>query len=572
MMKEKTLLTLSVIGIFLYLSPLLLLGEGSHVRIHDNLDSNLIWYKTLVESGKVFAENQAAIPNMMNGLPRAALDTEWSLFVLLFSLFEPFTAYTINAFLMRFIAFIGMYLLLKKHVFRYHDVHPLVPVGSALAFSLLPFWPFGGLSIAGIPLALYAFLNIRSRQSSWKDWLIITTLPFYSLLVLSFSFFLGFMGVLWLIDWWKKREWNGTFLFAIVLMGVIFLLKQYRLVQGMLLGQGFAAHRDEFSLGHNSFQDTLSLFFENLTTAHTHSESLHQYVIIYIVLFALVLILGKWLKQFFQKQTTHPGFSKLDRLLPALLGLIVIFSFWYALWYWEGMRVLKDFHSLFNTFNFGRVHLLNAVLWYILFAAALAVIMKRIKYGYWLTLIVIVCQLGVLINQHHEIKYRSIDYPSYEEFYSEELFHDIKSYIGEDPEDYRVVSIGMHPAVTQYNGMHTLDFYVTMYPLSYKHEFRKIIEGELEKNETLKNYYDTWGGRVYVFLDEIGKNYLMTKDKNKSINDLDFNTNAFEQMGGDYVLSAVELENAEDSSLELLEVFEREDSPWRIYLYEPVSS
>ncbi|SDJ02708.1 DUF6044 family protein [Alteribacillus bidgolensis] len=571
MLKERILLIIGCIGLLVYLSPLVILGEGSHVRIHDNLDSNLIWYKTLVESGKIFAENDAQIPNMMNGLPRVSLDSEWNVYVLLFYLFEPFTVITINAFLMRFIAFIGMFLLLKTHIFRKQEVSPVITVGSALAFSILPFWPFGALSIAGIPLALYAFLNIRNREPSFKDWLIIVLIPFYSLLVLSFSFFLGLMGVLWLTDWIRKRNVNWKMFTALLLMGSIYLLKQYRLVTGMLFGQGFTPHREEFSRGHKNFPDTLGLFWKNFTTAHTHSESLHQHVILYVAVFALVLLIGSWIRQRWKKDQYSLTFSQMEKSLPFLLFLIVIFSFWYSLWYWEGMRVLKDAHQLFNTFNFGRVHLLNAVLWYIIFAIALAIISRRIKYSQWLVPVLIICQLAVLANEHHELKYRSIDYPSFEEFYSEGLFDDIKAYIGEEPSDYRVVSVGMHPAMAQYNGMYTLDIYATMYPLSYKHEFRNLISGELEKNEALKDYYDTWGGRVYVYLDEIGENYLLTKDKNKKVENLDFGTEAFKELGGDYILSAAELENAEENDLELLEIFEKKDSPWRIFLYAPAS-
>ncbi|SIS48138.1 DUF6044 family protein [Salimicrobium flavidum] len=133
---------------------------------------------------------------------------------------------------------------------------------------------------------------------------------------------------------------------------------------------------------------------------------------------------------------------------------------------------------------------------------------------------------------------------------------------------YRVVSIGMHPAVSQYNDMHTLDLYAPVYPLSYKHEFREVIAGELEKNASLENYVDTWGGRLYVFVDELGENYRFTKEDDKTVADLQFNTEKFKEMGGDYVLSAVEIENAEENNLELLKVFESDESAWRIHLYQ----
>ena len=33
----------------LYVSPLYILGENAHIRVHDNLDSNIAWYKVLKE-------------------------------------------------------------------------------------------------------------------------------------------------------------------------------------------------------------------------------------------------------------------------------------------------------------------------------------------------------------------------------------------------------------------------------------------------------------------------------------------------------------------------------------------
>ncbi|WP_240376787.1 DUF6044 family protein [Bacillus piscicola] len=568
MNKERLLLGISVLAILAYVSPFFFLGEDVHVRIHDHLDSNVIWYKTLIESGKTFAPSSAEIAVMMNGLPRGSLDTQFSLYVLLFYLFKPLTVLTINELFMRFIAFFGMYVFLTSYVLKKETTSSIViAAGSALAFSLLPFWPFGGASIAGIPLALYAFLNIRGRKSSWKDWLIISLLPFYSSFVLSFIFFLGLMGVLWLVDWIRSKRANWCFFFSIAWMSALFLVKQYRLVTGVLLEQGFTDHRVEFSRGYNTFSRTLGLFQENFLTAHTHSYSLHDTIIIYVVLVALLLlVVGKLTRKIFTGEAL--AYSKQEKALPLLLLLAALFSFWYALWYWEGFRVLKNTIEITNTFNFGRFHLLNAVIWYILFALALTVINRTVKRSIWLIALLIAGQLFVVSYENFEWKYARAGMPTYGEFYAEEQFAEIRDYIGRPPEDYRIVSIGMYPAVAHFNGFYSLDMYVTMYPLSYKHQFREIIEGELAKNEKMENYYDTWGSRVYVFTDELGKEYLYTKDKHASVEDLDFGTEAFKKMGGDYVLSAVEIKNAADNNLKLLQVFENDNSAWRIYLYE----
>ncbi|WP_085524352.1 DUF6044 family protein [Tuberibacillus sp. Marseille-P3662] len=547
--------------ILIYLSPLLILGEDAHVRIHDSLDSNMVWYKILAESGQAFAASGADIPNMMNGLPRIAYGSEFKLYVLLFSLFTPMTAFIINAVIIRFTAFFGMYMLLKNHMLK--NPNPLIVTGVALCFSLLPFWPFGALSTAGIPLALYAFLNIRRHNSNVSDWLILGLMPFYSSFILTFIFFLGLMGILWLVDGIRNKDMNWTMFLAIVMMTAIYLGKLYRLVIGVLFGHAFTDHRAEFSLGHNSLSDTLSLFIENFTTAHTHAYTLQQYIIIYVVGGALLLVL-------FSKYKQRSLRLKADQnhLLLLLLVLAAAFSFWYALWYWEGMRVLKNVSDLLNTFNFSRIHFLNQVLWYLMFALALTIIHTKFKVGKIIVSVLLIGQLLVVCNQNHELKYRSVDYPSFEQFYSEDLFSNIQDYIGKNPENYRVASIGMHPAIALYNGFYTLDGYITMYPLSYKHQFRDVIDGELDKDATLQHYYDTWGSRCYIFVDELGKHYMYTKDKHKVVKHLDIDTPQFKKMGGDYILSAVKIKNAKAENLKLLKVFENDQSVWRIRLYK----
>jgi len=46
---------------------MVLLGEHAHVRIHDNLDSNIVWYKTLVDTNSIYASLQATVPDLLSG-------------------------------------------------------------------------------------------------------------------------------------------------------------------------------------------------------------------------------------------------------------------------------------------------------------------------------------------------------------------------------------------------------------------------------------------------------------------------------------------------------------------------
>ena len=95
----------------------------------------------------------------------------------------------------------------------------------------------------------------------------------------------------------------------------------------------------------------------------------------------------------------------------------------------------------------------------------------------------------------------------------------------------RVMSVGLDPMVAVMNDIKVIDGYHTIYPLSYKIKFRKIIESELENNIKLKNYYDNWGSRVYAFYSD--ENNLM------------LNFQHAKKLGADYVISRFPIKNNE---------------------------
>ncbi|MED4550336.1 DUF6044 family protein, partial [Bacillus licheniformis] len=76
--REKRYLIFAFSVILLYVLPLYILNEDAHIRVHDNLDSNIAWYKVLAESGQLLGGVKAVIPQIINGLPRDAYGTEWS--------------------------------------------------------------------------------------------------------------------------------------------------------------------------------------------------------------------------------------------------------------------------------------------------------------------------------------------------------------------------------------------------------------------------------------------------------------------------------------------------------------
>ncbi|MCI4060771.1 DUF6044 family protein, partial [Bacillus cereus] len=76
----------------------------------------------------------------------------------------------------------------------------------------------GMLSTLGMPLSLWACLNIRNGERSWKNYFVITLIHLYSSIVLCFFFFLSGLGVLWLVELVIQKELNFRFLFSIIYM------------------------------------------------------------------------------------------------------------------------------------------------------------------------------------------------------------------------------------------------------------------------------------------------------------------------------------------------------------------
>lgn len=548
---EKQLLYIALAIILLYLSPFFIMGQDAYVLIHDNLDSTVIWLKVLTQSGKLFSSNPEPLDQIMSGTPRVSFGSEYSILVWLNYFFSPFIAYVLNQFLMHYVAFGGMYLLLKKILPKERD---LIIVGTSLCFALLPFWPSGALTVAGQPLALFAFLNIRENQASIRDWIVIILLPFFSSFVLSFVFFLSILGLFCLYEAIIYRKLNWKWLFAILLMTIVFLFVEYRLVTSMILKDGFLSHRTEMLIGGKTGIEAIRIFWKDFTTGQYHAASLQKPFILLAVVFALLL--G------FNKKYWRPLF------LLFISALIIAAVF--ALYQWTGIDFLKEKYPLIRAFNFGRYHWLHPLVWYIAFALSLNILRKK-RFGVIVVFLLMVLQISFSFYNSDFIQERSKNNITYREFYSEKLFRDIANQIGDDKRNYRVVSIGLHPSIAQYNGFYTLDGYLANYPLEYKKQFREIIEGELDKSAEIQQYYDSWGSRFYIFSCELeGKGFLIKRNQDLKIQNLDFNRRAFTEMGGKYIFSAVEIVNARELGFILENKFESEDSPWCIYLYRAV--
>jgi hypothetical protein len=542
--------------LFIYVAPIFIFGQDSLVLIHDYLDGRHTLLKVLAESGLLFDQTDAEIPNLLNGVPRSAMGSEFNASQLLFYFFGPFWALAINKALVHATAFWGMHRLLKHHFVDKENEEVIIL--SALTFALLPFLPSVGLTIAGQPLALDAFLTIRKGKGTKFDWLIIILISLYQSLV-HFLFFTILMGIIWLYDLTQKKQINFSFLGSIILMSTLCLLAEYRYFLLLVLDSGYVSHRNEFmppqptpfSLFaiHEALEESLNHFLKG----HWHAKALHAFVIIPATLIGLFIYCEKNIK---------------DRLLLILLSSTLFIALFFGLWRSPAIWPLKSMvMSVIGTYRLEYMLYLNPLLWFLIFALSLNLIAQHAKLGKQIIFILVGVQVLYSFYHHDEIQLRNKKI-TYRQFYATKLFDQIDKHIGKNKSDYKVVSIGIHPSIAIYNGFHTLDGYLPAYPLKHRKDFQKIIQGELDKDKRLSNYFRE-GNRCYIFSSELTfGDWLYTKHKNGIVQNLKLSTEHLRKLGGEYVFSAVKIENGAENHLKLLKVFDHKDSAWRIFLYE----
>ena len=137
--------------------------------------------------------------------------------------------------------------------------------------------------------------------------------------------------------------------------------------------------------------------------------------------------------------------------------------------------------------------------------------------------------IKIILNENNynfvKIKFNVEANSSFDNYFKIETYKKIKKIVG----DSRVASIGVDPMIAPMNDIGVIDGYHSIYTLDYKNKFRKIIENELEKNSQLKDYYDNWGNRVYLFYND--KNNLLIDFKEAK------------NVGADFIISAFPIEN-----------------------------
>jgi len=588
----------SLFVLFIYLFPLITIGENLFVPPFDFLDITFCMSKILYESKMVFASNNTIIPNMMGGLPRFVYGSEFNYFPWLFSIFTPYQVYAINEILMHISAFLSMLLLLKLLIVPKQDSTLLAIIYiSSLLFSLLPFFPGMGLSLPLLPLTWYLFLVIKNHTDTIWHWIILSLIPFFTNFVLVYLFVLILYAGWFLYCSVTTKHINKKWLYSILLMGLLYFLIDYRLIVSMFIENSFVSHRIEFIRRYISLSDAYQGAVNLFVLGQSHTITLQKAYIVPSVVFALSLTFLKhkitkihslisilfFMLFFVFYDFTHTTIDNF--LLPlcftlAIFGLlknkeeknfyqsllfISIFSIWYGLWYYKGIKIIIDEISILKIFDFSRFALLNSAIWYVLLALSFVIYSKRLYYSRLLIFAISLLQLSILWQ--NKTFYPNAFGLNFKNYYDINIFQEIDRTISKPKNTYRVGSIGIPPAIALYNGFYTVDGYAPNYPLSYKYKFRDIIKENFKTNKNSQRFFEHWGSQCYIIAGD--KNYK-TYLQNTPIHSFKFNIRAFHALGGRYLFSGYKITNADAEGIKLVKKFHTKESFWNIWLYETI--
>jgi hypothetical protein len=585
---------ISIATLVLYLLPLVVHGEHNYIRVHDNLDITVSSLKILANSGMIFSDSMAIIPNMMGGLPRLVYGSEFNYLLWLFVFLKPFMAMMINEIIIHIVAYVSIVALLQKLLdnseveFKTAIIHV-----SALMFALIPFFPATGVGVALLPYVLLVFLKIRAHQQRWFDWVALVFIPFFSSFVLVYLFFLVISGCFFVGEMALRRKSNTNLLIAIMGLSTLFLLVEYRLVYEMFIGHDFISHRTEFVRKSVDLMGAYRGAYNVFLFGQSHSINLQFFYVLatlnlailltrvnnrlslmvslgVVILFVGSLFSGFWETILMSKYYIPTLLAitlislrvkKPFWMMYAGVLLAIVCSLWYGLWYYQGWITFSHTITLFTLLDFSRFVLLLTPVWYVLFALSCVVVMQKIRLGVVIVVIVTLFQLNLAFEQAQF--FPNSKGLTYAKFFDEPLFEEIKTTIAQSQSSYRVASVGIHPAVALYNGFYTLDGYISNYPISYKHTFKRLVEKNFSMYPNSRLFIENWGNKCYLIAGVYDVDEYV---RGRVIDHFYFDANLFYAMGGRYLLSGYPIGNTIENHLIFQKVFR--GNYWEIYLYK----
>ncbi len=547
--------SIALFFLFIYLSPYLFFSHTAHFLIHDNLDSEIGWYKMIAESGLTFSSNKASFLNLFNGIPRGCMPSELDFYTLLNLILSPLPAYCLLVILQHVAAFFGMRLLLKDYLFK--NEYPYHTNLIALAFAILPFWPLGEFCIAGQPFVIWALLNLfYSRKTTW-NYIILILFPFCSShFAFSNLFFLPGLLLSIIIFSWVLKKWSMPVFLGWLTMFFLGAVSEYRLfllhfIDG-ITPQRVDYYSDQLLNWKGYLKDVL-LFSVN---GQYHFSGCQAPIIITTFLLSLIILRSK--RDYF------------FMFIP--LALILLFSSLDTFHFWENSAAILKNTGPFSTIQL-RFTSLIPLIWYLVFAVSIYFLIKQNKKFSFLWLLPITAQIFFLFFDiiptdfqgsrfsENAFYYTFVNpednvHNSFDAYFNPNLFTEVRKKINYNGET--ILCLGFASELAQYNRFNTAAGYLDYYPEDRKQNLVNIFSNNLNEIPDLNERRKITGSRKFQY-------YYSHNLANAIYLNLD--TVALKKMNIHYILSFDKIVNPDPMRLVQLDYIYSENPMYFNHLY-----
>ena len=543
-------------------------GDNIYIQIHDNLDSNIVWLKMLHDGNFFFAPNGAQLP-FLSELDRNYLYSDLTLISWVFAVLPAFEAYIALRFMGVIISICGTVYLAKTLLGEKYSEYRNIAWVLGLLYGILPYFPTASYCFAILPF-FFATLVRLYRTGAKKWYLVLFLLPCVSSLAMHGVFICGFILLFFLGNWYYTKRPAWRLLVGLAVLSIGYLLVDYRLLYISFFAGEPSLRQVGYVPSYHSFLGSIRSLVEYFVFGYYHAGDVHTFVILPVCAWYM-----------YQRNRQYVRIGDYSAIRQDKLNWLVLWIFCNCLIavmdeYAPTKALIGTLLPMFKGVSFARTLWLNPFLWYLAFAMVLYRLLQQgrrrlvnILLGVSFLPVFFVYPMNLYNDIANNIKYnvKMVVAPSkasltYREFYAENLFAKVKSDI--DYHGEYAVAYGFHPAVLEYNGIATLDGYLSYYSYRYKVQFRKLIAPALAVDEVHRKYFDNWGGRAYMFSPDVS--YEPTR-KQQDPAPLLMDPDVFHEMKGKYVFSLVDITNAEELGLYLVGEYTDKCSPYRLRVY-----
>lgn len=538
-------------------------------QIHDNLDSNMVYYKMLKDNDAFF-DSSSTIPFLGGSVHASGLVSPLKLTNIPFLLFDPDIALIVNYIVSIFIALLGGILFGKEALGKEWGSYKHIIILVSFCFGILPVFPATQICAASIPLLVWAIFRLY-KTSDKKMYIVVFMYPTLSSFALFEIFICGYIFLFFVFSSFFKKspQWNIIFSLLVFIGGMIVF--DWTTFYTFIFSD-VPSIRETIQYGTVDFSQSIKEFLFAFVFGQYHCASSHTFVV-FPICTAYVLVQNY---RYFKKR-------KYIQILKDPFNWFYLWGLFNALMY--GLNDWSTFRNFISSilpplsgFSFARTLWFNGFIWYFMFAILLIRLTKSaIKHKWAISYVVAFSAIICVIltpqtyntiqlqfkNLYLETTGQTTDF-TFDEFYSSDLFNTIKQDINYSNE--WSIAVGLHPAVLEYNEISTLDGYLSSYPQYYKDQFAKLIQPELETNPDAKAYFENWGGRAYIFNSELP--YAPKKEAVDYSIKLKIDPIVFKEMNGVYVFSRAKLSNYAELDFSFVGEYSNDSSPYCIFVYK----